>query len=104
MISDQNLKAVLILRDDFGMDPHEIVDNFASAGVTIFRTDVPAKKPIEHCIEFNGIRRTAEDWGKLYSIKPGTLRKRLERGWPIERALGQKPLKPRRKKCTQKRA
>jgi hypothetical protein len=38
-------------------------------------------------IEFNGERRVLKDWADLLGMRPGMLRKRLELGWSVERAL-----------------
>jgi hypothetical protein len=37
--------------------------------------------------EFNGRRMTTAQWARETGIAAGTIERRLERGWPIERAL-----------------
>lgn len=93
MITDQQTLAVKIMQNDFGMDKYEIVDNFAAEGITIFLTDVPQEVKRIHCIEFNGVKRTASDWARLVGMNEKTLLTRINRGWPIERALTQKVTK-----------
>jgi hypothetical protein len=38
-------------------------------------------------IEFNGERKSLTAWAEEIGIKRGTLRVRLDRGWPLERAM-----------------
>ena len=38
-------------------------------------------------IEFNGQRRTAAEWAALIGIHRATLKDRIKKGWPLERAL-----------------
>lgn len=40
-----------------------------------------------HRIEYNGNIKNMTEWALEYGIKPSTLRERLVRGWPIEKAL-----------------
>ena len=43
-------------------------------------------------IEFNGESKHLYDWANQYGIKPKLLRDRLQRGWPIQKALTTPPL------------
>ena len=97
MITDQQTIAIEIMQNDLGMDKYEIVDSFAAEGITIFLNDIPPITKRIHCIEFNGIKRTASDWARLIGINESTLLTRINRGWPIERALTQKLAKTKRK-------
>lgn len=38
-------------------------------------------------ITFNGVRMVRQDWARRCGVDPSTLRYRLWRGWPLERAL-----------------
>lgn len=38
-------------------------------------------------LEFNGVRKTLKDWAADVALKPGTLARRLDLGWPIQKAL-----------------
>ena len=40
-----------------------------------------------HWIEHEGVRRTIEQWAEYANIRVGTLRYRLEQGWPIDVAI-----------------
>ena len=40
-----------------------------------------------HIIEFNGEKKTLQEWSEVYNIKWTTLYKRLQSGWSIEKAL-----------------
>ena len=42
-------------------------------------------------VEFNGERRCIEEWARLVGVKGPTIRRRLNAGWPVERALAQVP-------------
>lgn len=44
-------------------------------------------------ITYNGETKTMAQWAEKFGIKPLTLRYRLTNGWPIERALTEKPIK-----------
>lgn len=38
-------------------------------------------------ITYNGISGTWSQWGKIYGLNPNTIRRRVERGWPIDERL-----------------
>jgi hypothetical protein len=40
-----------------------------------------------HCIQFHGQEKTLQQWSEETGIPSSTIRKRLKRGWGIERAL-----------------
>ena len=40
-----------------------------------------------HIIEFNGEKKTLQEWSEIYNIKWTTLYKRLQSGWSIEKTL-----------------
>lgn len=42
-----------------------------------------------HFITFNGVKKSLAEWGKIIGIDPSGLRRRLEKGWSIERTLTQ---------------
>jgi len=43
-------------------------------------------------IEYNGQKKIIEDWAELTGLNTSTLRKRLARGWSVERALKTEPI------------
>ena len=50
------------------------------------------------CVDFllfRGKRLNPEDWARELGMKPQTIRRRLSRGWPVERALTE-TVRPRR--------
>lgn len=38
-------------------------------------------------IEYNGVSKTMQEWAEHLCINKGTLRNRLDRGWPLDKAL-----------------
>jgi hypothetical protein len=40
-----------------------------------------------HLITFNGITQSIQQWTDAFGMKRGTIAARLDRGWPIEKAL-----------------
>ena len=42
-------------------------------------------------VEYNGIRKTVAEWAETVGLHPHTLQERLKKGWPVERALFDKP-------------
>lgn len=47
-----------------------------------------------HRITFNGVTKTLTEWGEAIGMNSASLRHRLKKGWPIERALTE-PVKAR---------
>jgi hypothetical protein len=51
------------------------------------RVEQNVNKRNNRYIEFNGERKTVSQWGYERGIRPLTLRKRLELGWSVDRAM-----------------
>lgn len=46
-----------------------------------------ASNPRAHLVVYQGVERTLTDWAKVVGVKAPTIRHRLRKGWPVERAL-----------------
>lgn len=42
-------------------------------------------------LEYNGVKKTIIEWSEELHLHPHTLQSRIKQGWPIERALTEKP-------------
>lgn len=40
-----------------------------------------------HVVAYRGVERTLTDWARATGVKAPTIRSRLRKGWPVERAL-----------------
>ncbi len=57
------------------------------------------RKLVKKLYEYNGSKKTFEEWSKIYGMKKDTLRCRVQRyGWDMQKALTTKVV-PRRGKC-----
>lgn len=51
------------------------------------RVQQAGNKRVSRQITFEGVERTVSEWAKRFGIHKSTLAKRLDSGWPVERAL-----------------
>ncbi len=47
-------------------------------------------------ITLDGVTKNLCDWARSMGLLPGTVRKRIIAGWPVEKALGQPPRQSKR--------
>jgi hypothetical protein len=73
------------------------IDNSAGYSKANCRWASPSEQAVNKSsivlYEWNGQRRSVADWARQSGIQRLTLRHRLKNGWPIERALTEKPKK-----------
>jgi hypothetical protein len=89
---------------DFANFYNWAINNGYKKGLTIERVDyngnydpsnctwIPFKdqsknRRSNHWIEFNGEIKTMSQWARDFGFKRGTIKDRIERGWPIQKAL-----------------
>ena len=93
--------------EDFENFYNWAINNGYKDGLTIERINVDGNYEPNNCkwadfheqmnnrsntikLEYNGITKSLTDWAREYNIEIVTLRTRINRGWPIERALNEK--------------
>lgn len=91
MLSTENRKAALILRDDFKMGSAGIVSHFAGNGVMISTRDLISLFPPGNTpklrLKFAGMDLSVSEWAKRTGIPVFSIWKRYKLAWPVERIL-----------------
>ncbi len=82
--------------------PHYKIPELSAQKHNNYTINLPAIKVTEdgfviirqnECVEIDGVSRSIKEWCQLINLSRTALRARIQRGWPIEKALTIKPLR-----------